>query len=156
MKNAYCQTLNREFKSFFLTTKCANAAKVRDYRFAKLKNRTFPGTSLARVISPARRASLFSAAMSAEENVCVHLRPSAVNTNFVAPSVPSIMALSILLSLQLFEILHNANAKDIASRTRAICSADRVVIKAPILPFLAQISWIRMTGRYDLDSVGDI
>ena len=39
------------------------------------------------------------------------------------------------LTLSLFEILHNANAKDIASRTRAICSADRVVIKEPILPF---------------------
>jgi hypothetical protein len=45
LKNAYCQTLNREFKTSFLTTKCAKAAKVRDYRFAKMINRTFPGTS---------------------------------------------------------------------------------------------------------------
>jgi hypothetical protein len=37
---------------------------------------------LARFISPARRASLFFSARSAEKNVCVYLRPSAANINF--------------------------------------------------------------------------
>ena len=40
-----------------------------------------PSLRLLLLISPARRASLFSSAKSAEENVCVYLRPSAANTN---------------------------------------------------------------------------
>jgi hypothetical protein len=42
----------------------------------------FPALRLAQIISPARRASLFSSARSAEENVCVGLRPSAVKLHF--------------------------------------------------------------------------
>ncbi len=53
-----------------------------------LRRRHMKNTQPAALV-PLRRTSLFSSARSAEENVCVCLRPSAANTNFLNLSRPS-------------------------------------------------------------------
>jgi len=72
-------------------------AELKDAIASRLRTmRSSPALRLALIISPARRASLFSSARSAEENVSVCLRPSAANTtifhlfaDFVVLSSPS-------------------------------------------------------------------